>query len=52
MMQNILIGILAVIIFGAGALAWWLENGNTGDNVSEKETEKENEGVDLSKGKK
>jgi hypothetical protein len=36
MMQNILVGVLAVLAIGAGIFGWWLENRNTKQNPEAK----------------
>jgi hypothetical protein len=38
MIQNIFVGLLIVIVVGAGIWAWCLENRTTKENIPEKET--------------
>ena len=40
MMQNVLVGFMAVIAVGAGILGWWMENGGTKKNQEEEEIQK------------
>jgi hypothetical protein len=43
MMQNIFIGVFAVIAFGAGIWAWWFGNGDVSENIPENEMIQEKE---------
>jgi hypothetical protein len=39
-MENIIVGIIAVITVGAGIWSWWMENGRSSEENSEKENRK------------
>jgi hypothetical protein len=39
-MENIIVGIIAVITVGAGIWSWWMENGRSSEENSEKEDRK------------
>lgn len=42
MMQNILVGVLLLVVVGAGAFGWWSEHNNKDtDDVSENATQTE-----------
>ena len=43
MMQNILVGFMAVIAVGAGILGWWIENGGSKKDDSKAEGPQKNE---------
>ena len=40
MLQNILVGFMAVIAVGAGILGWWIENGGSKKNAEEENIQK------------